>query len=92
MADLRGVPAGPVDGASRLPYSLRVLPENLLRNEDGSLVTAEQIGSTQVTATEFTGTVRVDTPAEGSYYRHGGILPYVLRQMLRSDESREKVV
>jgi aconitase A len=81
-----------VDGTSRLPYSLRVLLVNLLLNEDGSLVTAEQIGSTQVTATEFTVTVRVDTPAEASYYRHGGILPYVLRQMLRSDESREKVV
>jgi aconitate hydratase A / 2-methylisocitrate dehydratase len=26
--------------------------------------------------------VRVDTPEEVSYYRHGGILPYVLRQML----------
>ncbi len=26
--------------------------------------------------------IRVDTPEEVSYYRHGGILPYVLRQML----------
>jgi aconitate hydratase len=26
--------------------------------------------------------VRVDTPAEAAYYRHGGILPYVLRQLL----------
>ncbi len=26
--------------------------------------------------------VRVDTPEEVSYYRHGGILQYVLRQML----------
>jgi aconitate hydratase len=25
--------------------------------------------------------VRVDTPAEAEYYRHGGILPYVLRQV-----------
>ena len=29
-----------VDGAARLPYSLKVLLENLLRNEDGALVTA----------------------------------------------------
>ena len=28
-----------VDGAARLPYSLKVLLENLLRNEDGRLVT-----------------------------------------------------
>ena len=32
-----------IDGAARLPYSLKVLLENLLRNEDGRLVTAEQI-------------------------------------------------
>jgi aconitate hydratase len=32
-----------IDGADRLPYSLKVLLENLLRNEDGRLVTTEQI-------------------------------------------------
>jgi aconitate hydratase len=26
---------------------------------------------------------RIDTAIEGEYYRHGGILPYVLRQILR---------
>ena len=26
--------------------------------------------------------VRIDTPQEASYYPHGGILPFVLRQML----------
>jgi aconitate hydratase len=31
---------------------------------------------------EFAATVRIDTPAEGAYYRHGGILQYVLRQLL----------
>jgi aconitate hydratase len=31
---------------------------------------------------EFTAQVRIDTPAEESYYIHGGILPYVLRQLL----------
>jgi aconitate hydratase len=30
----------------------------------------------------FTATARVDTPEEVSYYHHGGILQYVLRQML----------
>ena len=30
----------------------------------------------------FTALARVDTPEEVSYYRHGGILQYVLRQML----------
>ena len=32
-----------VEGAERLPYSLRILLENLLRTEDGANVTAEQI-------------------------------------------------
>ncbi|HEX7131140.1 MAG TPA: hypothetical protein VF228_01110 [Iamia sp.] len=27
----------------------------------------------------FTATVRIDTPTEQAYYRHGGVLPYVLR-------------
>ena len=30
-----------IDGAGRLPYSLKVLLENLARNEDGLLVTAD---------------------------------------------------
>ena len=34
------------------------------------------------TTTEFDVTVRIDTPAEAAYYRHGGILQYVLRQLL----------
>ena len=35
--------------------------------------------------TEFDVTVRIDTPAEAAYYRHGGILQYVLRQLLSQD-------
>lgn len=34
-----------IDGSQRLPFSLKVMLENLLRNEDGELVTAEQIKS-----------------------------------------------
>jgi aconitate hydratase len=29
----------------------------------------------------FRATVRIDTPQELQYYRHGGILEYVLRQL-----------
>ena len=29
-------------------------------------------------------TLRIDTPVEADYYRHGGILPFVLRQLLHS--------
>jgi aconitate hydratase len=31
---------------------------------------------------EFDAVVRIDTPGEAEYYRHGGILQYVLRKML----------
>jgi len=30
---------------------------------------------------ELQATVRIDTPKEADYFRHGGILPYVLRQL-----------
>jgi aconitate hydratase len=58
-------------------------------------VTAINEGTTprtvRVTATrpdaspvEFDAVVRIDTPGEAEYYRHGGILQYVLRRMLAS--------
>jgi aconitate hydratase len=34
------------------------------------------------TGVEFQADVRIDTPGEADYYRHGGILQYVLRKML----------
>lgn len=47
--------------------------------------------SVHVTATkesgesvEFDAKVRIDTPGEADYYRHGGILQYVLRQMVKA--------
>jgi len=30
----------------------------------------------------FQATVRIDTPGEADYYRHGGIMQYVLRNLL----------
>jgi aconitate hydratase len=38
--------------------------------------------SDEGTETRFKATVRIDTPQEWLYYRHGGILQYVLRQLL----------
>jgi aconitate hydratase len=32
----------------------------------------------------FSAKVRIDTPGEADYFRHGGILPYVLRQLAAS--------
>jgi aconitate hydratase len=42
-------------------------------------VTSEDLGSRELNAR-----VRIDTPKEWEYFRHGGILPYVLRQLLKN--------
>ena len=34
--------------------------------------------------TKFTAIVRIDTPNELDYYRHGGILQFVLRQLAKA--------
>ena len=54
-------------------------------------VAAEMVRETTVRATPSEGdpvafdvTVRIDTPQEWLYYKHGGILQYVLRALLRS--------
>ena len=44
-------------------------------------VTAEGTGSGS--STTFDAVVRIDTPGEADYYRHGGIMQYVLRSLLR---------
>lgn len=33
---------------------------------------------------EFDAVVRIDTPGEADYYRNGGILQYVLRNMIKA--------
>jgi aconitate hydratase len=51
-------------------------------------VTALNDGETPATVhvradrTEFDAVVRIDTPGEADYYRHGGIMQYVLRSLL----------
>ena len=56
-----------------------VIPDPLLRPQsDATLVVTGPDGSRQ----ELTVTLRIDTPIEVDYYRHGGILPFVLRQLL----------
>ena len=48
-------------------------------------VTATKADGTQI---RFTTLCRIDAPIEVEYYRHGGILHYVLRDFL-SDETVE---
>lgn len=46
-------------------------------------VTATRADGSQVA---FDAVVRIDTPGEADYYRHGGILQYVLRNLMRPSE------
>ncbi|MDT5369244.1 MAG: aconitate hydratase [Mycobacterium sp.] len=55
---------------------IEVLNDGELPKELTVVATTDE-GST----TEFRAIVRIDTPMEAEYYRHGGILPYVLRQL-----------
>jgi aconitate hydratase len=43
-----------------------------------TMVTAHPDGGAPI---EFEATLRIDTPQEWQYYRHGGILHFVLRQL-----------
>ncbi len=64
---LRGTEVFSVEGVASLTPKKRVTVR--AKSPDGSEKT-------------FTAIARVDTPEEVLYYQHGGILPYVLRQML----------
>lgn len=58
---------------------VEIIPDPELRPQsEAQLVITRADGS----KTECTLTLRIDTPIEVDYYRHGGILPYVLRQLL----------
>jgi aconitate hydratase len=46
------------------------------------LVRAQGPGDGSAKITEFKAQVRIDTPEELAAYKHGGILPYVLRQLV----------
>jgi len=57
-----------------------VWPDPALRPQsDAKLVITNARGKRR----EVTVTLRIDTPIEVDYYRNGGILPYVLRQLLK---------
>jgi aconitate hydratase len=58
-----------------------VLDSGFASGREVSVVATGADGSTR----SFPATVRIDTPQEIKYYEHGGILPYVLRQLLKGD-------
>jgi aconitate hydratase len=59
-------------------FDLPGLSKGLRPRQETPLVVRRADGSTS----EVPLRVRIDTPIEAEYYVHGGILPYVLRQLL----------
>jgi aconitate hydratase len=51
-------------------------------NEGRTPKTVKVTATRDDTVVEFDAVVRIDTPGEAGYYRHGGIMPYVLRSLL----------
>ena len=59
-------------------FDISGLDENLKPQQDVTLTITRRDGSSQQVAL----LLRIDTPIEVDYYRHGGILPYVLRELI----------
>jgi aconitate hydratase len=60
-------------------FDLTGVVSDLKPRGEVTLIGRREDGSTR----QFTARVRIDTPEELEAYRHGGILPYVLRQLIR---------
>ena len=61
-------------------FDITGLSDDLKPSQDATLVVHRADGSTQ----EVSLIVRLDTPIEVEYFRAGGILPYVLQEILRN--------
>jgi len=60
-------------------FTITGIADNLKIGKELSVKATSDDGKTK----EFQAICRIDTPAELDYYRHGGILEYVLRQLLQ---------
>jgi aconitate hydratase len=59
-------------------FDLKGLEDDIKPQQQATLVIHRANGET----TEARVLLRIDTPIEVDYYKHGGILPFVLRQLL----------
>ena len=59
-------------------FDLNGISNDLKPQQDVTLTITRRDGTTQ----QVPLLLRIDTPIEVDYYRHGGILPYVLRELV----------
>ncbi|HET7305720.1 MAG TPA: aconitate hydratase, partial [Segeticoccus sp.] len=69
---LDGTETFDISGVTALGDGIPQTVQVLAAKEDGESV-------------EFDAVVRIDTPGEADYYRHGGILQFVLRSLVQAD-------
>jgi aconitate hydratase len=65
-----------LDGSER--FDLHGIEDGITPLEEITLVIHRKSGAIE----EIPIILRIDTPIEVDYYKHGGILPFVLRQLL----------
>jgi aconitate hydratase len=85
VIDITGLAAG-VEGSFKAgrEVTVRALPAPSAPSEGTAEATVGAVGAAGGgEPIEFQARLRLDTPQEVQYYRHGGILHYVLRQLLK---------
>ncbi|MFL5468080.1 MAG: aconitate hydratase, partial [Gemmatimonadaceae bacterium] len=80
-----------VQGETRITLGLSGFETFEIQGMDDDMkpraVLAVRARASDGTETTFQAVSRIDTPEEMSYYRHGGILPYVLRQLVTRERA-----
>ena len=64
-------------------FDISGLEDGIKPQQEVTLTIHREDGSSQ----EVQLLLRIDTPIEIEYYKHGGILPFVLRDVLANDEA-----
>src|SRR5207253_8735053 len=64
-------------------YSITGLSDSIQPGQNVTVEIKRQNGESQSVPVKL----RIDTPIEVDYYRHGGILPFVLRELLRGNHA-----
>ena len=72
-----GQDAGTLGLTGRETFDVTGISQDLKPRKKATVTATAEDGK----KTTFTATIRLDTPNEVDYYRHGGILTYVLRQL-----------
>ncbi|HEU5305303.1 MAG TPA: aconitate hydratase AcnA, partial [Gemmatimonadales bacterium] len=77
--------------SGRERFDLEGLPDAIATGFAGGRTLTVRARRDDGSTIEFRATIRIDTPQEVLYYQHGGILPFVLRQLLGGREKARAI-